>query len=187
MSSKQGRTVLVVDDDGDMRDFCATALRLDGWQVHATGSADEAKELLKMVQFDVVLSDHATTSEAQGLARLIKFISPETEVVVMTGLPSLETALSCFAEGAHDYLVKPFHLETLLTAVNECVSPSSRKHKADPRETVWLKEVMKLFITAARAQRELPRLPAVLVVDDSLSHLLFRVAKEARAELAAAA
>jgi YesN/AraC family two-component response regulator len=51
------------------------------------------------------------------LLRKVKILSPQTEVIIVTGFASLETALTAIREGAYDYLTKPFQIEEILHSV----------------------------------------------------------------------
>ena len=105
---------LVIDDEQPVRDFVATVLRADGWQVTQTASAEEAFEMLHKSKWAVVFCD-VMLGGANGFEVLRRFKQdlPETKVVLMTGHGSGEGALDATAFGAYDYLLKPFGPEAL--------------------------------------------------------------------------
>ncbi len=114
---------LVIDDEQTVRDFVATVLRADGWQVAQSSSAEEAFEMSHRSEWAVVFCD-VMLGGANGfeVLRRFKHDLPETKVVLMTGHGSGEGALDATAFGAYDYLLKPFgpeELQSLATALRE--------------------------------------------------------------------
>jgi DNA-binding response OmpR family regulator len=101
--------VLVVDDETAIRYSVCKTLQRVGYQVHEAASGEEALEMLRGQHFDVVLTDIRMPQGIDGveLVRRIKDINPDTVVVLMTGYPSLTTAVEALRLGAHDYLIKP--------------------------------------------------------------------------------
>ncbi|MBI4422907.1 MAG: response regulator, partial [Elusimicrobia bacterium] len=116
-------TALVVDDDPGMRRICCRALEQLGLAVVAAENRREAGELLRSSAFAVVLTDvhMAEPGEGVALAEEIKSRSPDTAVVVMTGQPSLDTAIPALKHGASDYLSKPFAIAHLQSVVQGCL------------------------------------------------------------------
>jgi two-component system, NtrC family, response regulator AtoC len=114
---------LVIDDEQPVRDFVATVLRADGWQVTQSSSAEEAFEMSHNSTWAVVFCD-VMLGGANGFEVLRRFKQdlPETKVVLMTGHGSGEGALDATAFGAYDYLLKPFgpeDLQSLSSALRE--------------------------------------------------------------------
>ena len=114
---------LVIDDEQPVRDFVATVLRADGWQVTQSSSAEEAFEMSHHSNWAVVFCD-VMLGGANGFEVLRRFKQdlPETKVVLMTGHGSGEGALDATAFGAYDYLLKPFgpeELQSLSSALRE--------------------------------------------------------------------
>jgi two-component system, NtrC family, response regulator AtoC len=113
-SSKEQCTkeqVLVVDDEEALRHAIAEALELDGFEVHAVASAEDALERLSQNVYDVLITDYNLPGRTgdelldETLAR-----SPETIVIVITGFGTIETAVQAIKKGAYDYVTKPFKL-----------------------------------------------------------------------------
>lgn len=101
--------VLVVDDEGAIRYSVSKTLQRVGYNVSEASSGDEALEILKQAQYDVVLTDIRMPPGLDGveLVRRIKEMDADTIVILMTGYPSLSTAVEALRLGAHDYLIKP--------------------------------------------------------------------------------
>jgi two-component system cell cycle response regulator len=103
------KRVLVVDDDRLIREMTRDALVQEGFRVATAASGREALSRLgDEGPFDLVLTD-LSMREMDGLELLerVKRASPRTEVIVLTGYASLESALQAMRLGAADYLRKP--------------------------------------------------------------------------------
>ena len=109
-------SILVVDDE---EDFLETLVnRLNKRKIDTTGarSGEEALELMKKKQFDVVILDVKMPGGMDGIETLreMKKIQPLSEVLLLTGHASVETSIEGMKLGAFDYLLKPIKLEELL-------------------------------------------------------------------------
>ncbi|MFN8602611.1 MAG: sigma-54 dependent transcriptional regulator [Candidatus Binatia bacterium] len=116
-------TVLVVDDERNIRAHLATYVKSLGHATEVAASAEEALAMLGERTFDLVLSD-VRMPGLDGLALLgeIRKRAPETLVVLMTAYATVPQAVEVMRAGAYDYLVKPFSLDQiglLLTRVLE--------------------------------------------------------------------
>jgi len=101
--------ILVVDDERTLRESCASALEVEGYRVETIGRGEEALETLKRRAFDVVLVDlHMGQVSGMQLLAAALATNPETIVIVITGKPTVETAIEALRAGAWDYLPKPF-------------------------------------------------------------------------------
>lgn len=123
--------ILVVDDEKAIRVTLGEFLRRDGYEVDTAEDARKAESLLGEKEFDAVLTDIILPG-INGVALLgkIKAASPQTQVVMMTGNPSVETAAAALRNGATDYLSKPCTRETVLHAVsNACTIKTLKDEK----------------------------------------------------------
>lgn len=114
-AGSESSRALVVDDDEQVRGFCRRVLEGLGLAVETAGSAKEAWERMLGGRFDFVLTDIAMIDPRAGvtLAEEIRNRWPETDVVMMTGRPVLETAIESLKIGVFDYLIKPFRSQQL--------------------------------------------------------------------------
>ena len=108
--------ILVVDDE---EDFIETMVnRLKKRKIDASGvlSGEEALELMKKKEFDVVILDIKMPGGMGGIETLkeMKKIQPLAEIILLTGHASVETSIEGMKLGAFDYLLKPVTLEELL-------------------------------------------------------------------------
>ncbi len=114
--------VLVVDDDGAMRDYLVAALTKRGYDVTSAASGDAALERLAESGQDVVVTD-LEMSGMHGLALCERIVSgyPDLSVIVLTAFGSLERAVAAIRVGAYDFLTKPVHLDALAIALARAV------------------------------------------------------------------
>lgn len=110
----QNCEILFVDDDRHILDLVQQYLLHQGLQITTAGAASEALKLVAETRYDVVFSD-LMMPEMDGLELLkaIKKTSPETEVVIVTGHGSIETAIQALKLGGYDYLQKPINFDRL--------------------------------------------------------------------------
>ncbi len=106
--------VLVVEDDERIRSLFEDALGVLGYQVTTASTGRKAIELIQSHLFDTVLCD-IRMPEMDGLEilRAIKRHDPSVEVVMVTGYPTVNTAVEALKLGAYDYLAKPVRLDEL--------------------------------------------------------------------------
>lgn len=117
------RKVLVVDDEEIVRLSHMRTLAGQSCNVEAARGVEEALEKMQAGQADVVLLD-LRMPDMDGLAGLkaIKERWPETEVVIITGYPSVYTAREAVRLGAFDYLVKPVAPDEVIAVANEAMA-----------------------------------------------------------------
>jgi len=122
---EEGR-ILVVDDELLLRDMFAAVLVEAGWQVDVAGNGDEAVERLGSQQYDVVLSDiDMPGMNGLQLLRAVRDRDLDLPVLLVTGHPQIESAVTALEEGALRYLLKPVALD----ALTEAVTGAARLHR----------------------------------------------------------
>jgi len=123
--------VLLVDDEAEFLRSVTPALRRRGMEVSTAGSGQEGLDVLAETVVDVVVLDMKMPgmSGMQAL-KAIKKEWPLVEVVVLTGHPSLETAVEAVKNGAYDFLMKPADVE----AVTEKIREAFRKKMGETSE-----------------------------------------------------
>jgi EAL domain-containing protein (putative c-di-GMP-specific phosphodiesterase class I) len=116
------RHVLLVDDDADVVRSLGRVLRARGYLVTATTSAIQAVELVTQSDFDVILSD-INMPEMDGimLLRNVRAHDLHVPVILLTGKPTVDTAVMALEHGALHYLTKPIHMDTLEHALDKAV------------------------------------------------------------------
>jgi DNA-binding NtrC family response regulator len=133
-------SILIVDDDAEMRALLHDVLQEHGYRVTAVGNGRDAVKKLGEEDYAVLLTD-LRMQGMQGLELLseAKRGSPGTNVIIMTGFGSVESAIEAMKQGAYDYVTKPIKNVELALVVEKAV-----------RDAVLRREVQQL----RRAVRE---------------------------------
>jgi signal transduction histidine kinase len=129
--------VLVVDDEEAVMLTIQGILELDGYEVIATATGEEALELLRTQRFDVILTDLRLENGVDGLDILgeLRRQSLDTVAIMLTGYASLDSAVKALREGAYDYLFKPCDVLELRTTVSRGLEKSRMASQLRKRVT----------------------------------------------------
>lgn len=114
--------ILVVEDDSFFREVFSDLLMEEGYDVDVAASGEEALQMLKAHDYQVVVTD-LVMQDVSGLDILaaVKQQDPAIEVIMVTGHANMETAIYALKNGARDYLVKPINQDEFKHAVALCV------------------------------------------------------------------
>jgi two-component system, cell cycle response regulator CpdR len=116
-------TILIAEDDGQMRGFLAAALRRAGHYVEAFESGADAMAALEGTGFDLLLADVVMPGmDGIELARLAGQRRPELKVMFITGFAAVALKNSSRGAGQPRVLAKPVHLRELIRAVDELLA-----------------------------------------------------------------
>jgi len=111
-------TLLLVDDEEGIRKFLGLLLRDMGYSVETAANGDEALSLIQAARPDIVLTDIKMPGmDGIELLRRIKAISPEIEVVMISGHGDMELAIQSLQLEAADFVTKPVNDEILAAAL----------------------------------------------------------------------
>ena len=112
--------VLVVDDEQKFVDYLSERLTIRDYDVTTSLSGQDAVDQVKGYNFDVVILDVAMPGmDGIEALREIKKIKPLTEVIMLTGNATVETAVEGMHLGAFDYLMKPCETEDLTSKIRK--------------------------------------------------------------------
>ena len=124
--------VLLVDDEEQFIEQLSERLKLRDYDVTACFSGEEAVEKLKQYLFDVVVLDVAMPGlDGIEALRQMKSTRPLTEVIMLTGHATVESAIEGMKLGAFDYLMKPTETDTLTHKIN-----NAHQRKAEQEERI---------------------------------------------------
>ncbi len=157
-AASRGASVLVVDDEPDIRELLELTLVKMGLDVESVGSIAEAKERLKSDSYDLCLTDmRLADGEGLELVRHIAGLGADLPVAVITAHGSTENAVAALKAGAFDYVSKPVGLEQLRALVKSALSlPDSAAAPAKGQrllgESAPLAQVRELIGKLARTQ-----------------------------------
>ncbi|KAI3592604.1 Two component, Sigma-54 Specific, central transcriptional regulator of acidic amino acid uptake [Cupriavidus sp. U2] len=108
-------TVLIVEDDADVRLGCEQALRLEGIATRAVGSAEAALREAEAGFAGIVVSDiHLPGADGMALLRELGARDAALPVIMITGHGDVSLAVQAMKQGAYDFLEKPFSPERLV-------------------------------------------------------------------------
>ncbi len=115
--------VLFVDDDEMMRELVSYQLSDAGYNVLTAEDGKEGLKFFRHYKPQMVISD-INMPEMDGiqLLKMIREISKETKIIIVSASDSFETAVKVMKMGACDYLEKPFSLEVLVNSVEEILN-----------------------------------------------------------------
>lgn len=128
-------SVLLVDDDAAFRHVMAGELGRLGYDVEAVGTGEEAIQRVAAAEPEVVLLDLRLPGMG-GLETLkaIQLSMPSTEVIMLTGHGSIDTAIESIRIGACDYVVKPCPLDELQIRIQRAIERRSLRQRANVLE-----------------------------------------------------
>jgi two-component system, NtrC family, response regulator AtoC len=114
--------ILLIEDDPGSREALLALLKASGFAMKECSSGKEGLQLLTGERFDIVISD-LFLPDMNGIEILtrVKLDSPRTEVILITGHASAETAVKAMKEGAFDYITKPLNIDELRIIIDKAV------------------------------------------------------------------
>lgn len=123
--------ILIVDDELPVCKSIASALAAHEFDVSTVLSADEALHILSEQSFDVVITDLMMPGiSGMELLEKTRASHPDTTVIMITGYPSVRSAVQAVKLGAFDYLPKPFTPNELRSLVLRALAArTARKHE----------------------------------------------------------
>ena len=132
--------ILFVDDDQTILNIVEEYLSACDYRVSIVDSGLKALELIKNQDFDVVFTDFKMPDiDGLELLAMIKEYRPATEVIIVTGHCSMESAIQAMKFGSYDYIQKPFKLDVLRIVINKLYEEKRLK-----RENIVLRKRVKV-------------------------------------------
>ncbi|MDR2898553.1 MAG: sigma-54 dependent transcriptional regulator [Spirochaetaceae bacterium] len=115
-------TVLIIDDEKNIREGLAAALEMDGYKILLAADGKEGLEYIKQGEADLVITDLRMpgVSGEEVLSRVASE-TPGLPVIVLTGHGTIETAVTAMRNGAYDFLTKPVNLDHLSLLVKRAL------------------------------------------------------------------
>lgn len=114
--------VLVVDDTPGIREALEKILEKEGYRVLTAADGEEAVRLLQKHEIALLLTDLKMPGiDGAELLKIAKTISPEIEVVLITGHGTIDVAVEVMKEGAFDFIQKPFNKMTVVKVVRKAI------------------------------------------------------------------
>lgn len=148
------RTILVIDDEANLRQLLRILFEGEGYAVHEAATYQEALQVLATARFDVVICDiYLPDGNGLDLVRTCHGTHPDTKFIVITAHTTPAHALTALRDGAVDYISKPFDVDELKLVVAKQLLRDRSDSLAGAGER---------FVAQSRAMRPvLERLPQV--------------------------
>ncbi len=129
--------ILVVDDEQGLRDLLSLELSDKGYCVLTACDGQDAIEQVKHDKFHIMISD-VKMPRVDGLETLqaIKGIDPDAEVVMTTGVGTIETAVEAMKKGAYDFIQKPYSMDQVHVIINRAIEKRRLKTEVSELKTV---------------------------------------------------
>jgi two-component system response regulator PilR (NtrC family) len=130
--------ILVVDDEKSMRDFLSIMLNKEGYEVSTAGNGEDALRAVQAEIFDLVITDvKMPRMDGLEVLKMVKDVSPETVVLMITAFATTETAVEAMKLGAYDYITKPFKVEEIKLVIRKALEKRSLR-----KENILLRREM---------------------------------------------
>ena len=133
--------VLVVDDEPNVVAVVQDMLSGENYNIITAYSLDEAKSIIRRQNINLVLTD-LMLGDGSGMDVMHEAhqFHPESQVILMTGRPTIQNAVEVIKLGAYDYLVKPFAVETVKITLGR----AAEKIRLE-QENIKLRELMSFY------------------------------------------
>jgi len=122
--------ILFVDDDKTILSLVEEYLTAFDYRIHVVDNGRKALELIKEKDFDVVFTDFKMPDiDGLELLSVIKEYRPATEVIMVTGHGTMESAIQAMKFGSYDYIQKPFKLDILRILIDKIIEAKKFKQE----------------------------------------------------------
>lgn len=187
--------VHVVDDDSDLRNQISEALKIEGYRVIQSGSAEQFLEVFDPEQRGCILMDERMPGHtgSETLEKIAKWL-PIYPALLVTGYADVPLAVSVMRSGAFDVIEKPFTIEMLVARVKDAIAWNEvvwSKHAVDAR--VWSdlqtlttreREILSLIIEGQSSKSIGSRLAiSARTVDNHRVHILSKMRAKSLSDL----
>jgi DNA-binding NtrC family response regulator len=142
--------ILVVDDEERQREIYRDILLDEGYGAETAASGEGALRLLAQKRFDLVITDlNLTGMTGIQLLSAIQKADPTVTVVLITGYPSIQSAIEATKKGVYSYLEKPVDRDKLLEVVGEVFARLALLRKTILGESPAVKSMLRMILKVA--------------------------------------
>ena len=114
--------ILILDDDAAVARVIQTSLERKDFIVDAVSDPTLMEAQLQGSQYHIIILDYVIPGlESERVLNWIRSYQPDASIIVVTGFPSMDSALNCLRAGTFDYLTKPFQMSQLQRVVLRCL------------------------------------------------------------------
>jgi nitrogen regulation protein NR(I) len=115
-------TILVIDDDDQLRVSFCKLLREENYSVLGAASGESGIEMVKQQPLDLVILDMRLPGmDGMETFKQVKKIDPKLPVIIVTAFGTTETAIEATKIGAYDYVLKPFEVPEILNLISQAI------------------------------------------------------------------
>ena len=154
--------ILVVDDEERQREIYRDILQGEGYEAETASSGEVALKMLQQDRFDLVITDLNMVGMT-GLQLLSEIVvdAPNIAVIMITGYPSIQSAVEATRKGVYQYLEKPVDRDTLLEVVEEIFERLATLKRTIIGDSPATKAMMRMILKVA------PSAHTVLILGES--------------------
>ena len=125
---QRSKRILVVDDEENIRQILTEYLSEFGYEVTCAVNGKEALQVYHKDRFDIILSDLVMRPmDGMELLDEIKKLDPNAIFIMITGYPSVDSAMTAIQKGARDYITKPFNIDEIKMKIERALLEQSMK------------------------------------------------------------
>ncbi|MDP2082622.1 MAG: sigma-54 dependent transcriptional regulator [Pseudotabrizicola sp.] len=130
-------SILIVDDEKDIRELIGDILKDEGYAIRLAGNSDDAMAEINadppsLMILDIWLKD--SRMDGIDILKTVKRDNPDVPVVIISGHGNIEIAVAAIKQGAYDFIEKPFNIDQLMVVVSRAMETSRlRRENADLR------------------------------------------------------
>ena len=123
-------TVCILDDEPIVGDRLKPEMEDDGYEVEVFTDSSSAIQRLAERCFDIFITDLKMEGvDGMGFLEKVKEYCPRSEVIIITGYATIETARESFVRGAYDFIAKPFRIGEIRDAVKKARRRARKNNK----------------------------------------------------------
>ncbi len=173
VDTKSGElTILVTDDEVDIRDGAERILQRLGYRVLKAGSGGEAKRLVETRRPDLVLLDlKMPGGDGMEVLKFIQELDRRILVIIITGYATVEAAIEAMKRGAYDFIPKPFEPDQLRLVVNRTAETIRLAREAEQLEQEKLRTLSDLDTEKSRIRTIIESLPDGVLVTNTAAQV----------------
>ena len=150
-------TLLIIDDEKNIRDGLAANFELEDYNVKTASSGEEGIELISKGDIDLVITDLRMPGiSGEEVLKHVATVTPGIPVIILTGHGSIDAAVDAMRHGAYDFLTKPLNLDQLEMIVKRALESRELKlEHQDLKKSVDEKNAFKDMIGKSPAMQKI--------------------------------
>lgn len=149
--------ILIVEDEDVARENLRYILSKEKYEIEAVGSGSQALELLRRYDYDLVLTDlRMENVDGMEVLSRTKAERPDTEVIMITGYATVDSAIEAMKRGAFHYVAKPYKIEEVRALVRQALEKKRLKDEVEElRRDLEARDGLGSIVGKSRAIQEL--------------------------------